>query len=339
MNVLITGAAGFLGSHLMLHHLRLGSTVLGIDNYCSSSRNSLHVAEIRSLIASSSGTSTLYYDDITVPLTHCVYEYMSTGRGRPFDVIYNFACPASPNAYQSMPVETTMTCVAGLHNVLQLARAQRAIVVHASTSEVYGDPEVPVQHESYRGCVNPYGPRACYDEGKRAAEALCYDFLHKHGVDVRVVRIFNTYGPHMHPNDGRVISNFVCQTLRDQPIVVYGDGHQTRSFCYCDDLIDGIVRIGSLTDNPGGPINLGNPNEFTIAEVAELMASKHGAKVVNTDDVPVDDPMRRRPDITRARELLGWEPRVQLAEGIERTIEHFKRVRDERGLDEIVGRR
>jgi UDP-glucuronate decarboxylase len=330
MKVLITGAAGFLGSHLMLYHLKQGDAVLGIDNFCSSEPNSDHVKLIRLLCSTHGKRGMLVEGDITENgddgLWGCFAEFESGGLGNRFDIIYNFACPASPPRYQEMPILTMMTCVAGTGAVLDMAEKHRAIVVHASTSEVYGDPEHTPQQESYRGRVNSYGPRACYDEGKRAAEALCYDYLNTYEVDVRLVRIFNTYGPHMDPHDGRVVSNFICQALRGEPMTVYGDGKQSRSFCYVDDLIRGIVAVGALGQNPRGPINLGNPNEFTVGDLALAVAEKiyDGAGIIRYEKLPVDDPTQRCPDISRAKELLDWEPKVQLGEGLDRTIEYFK---------------
>ena len=237
--------------------------------------------------------------------------------------------------YQSMPVHTMLTCVVGTANLLELASQHKATLVHASTSEVYGDPNVSPQVEDYKGNVNSYGPRSCYDEGKRASEALCYDFLNTHGVDARLVRIFNTYGPHMDPEDGRVVSNFICQALRGEKLTLYGDGSQTRSFCYVDDLIRGIVGLGALWANPGTPVNVGNPNEFTVAELAqEVIRQVYGGNenslelkhMVEYKPFPTDDPLQRRPDITKAKHLMDWEPRVQLQEGVSRTIKYFKEV-------------
>lgn len=328
MKVLVTGAAGFLGSHLMLHHLRQGDTVLGIDNYCSSDPNSDHVKLIN-LLCKDGKQGMLAMGDITENgadgLWGCFSEFESRGLGNQFDLIYNFACPASPPRYQEMPVLTMMTCVAGTGAVLDMAEKHRAVVIHASTSEVYGDPEHTPQKETYRGRVNSYGPRACYDEGKRAAEALCYDWRHTYGVDARLVRIFNTYGPHMDPHDGRVVSNFICQALRGEKLTVYGEGNQTRSFCYVDDLIRGIVAVGALGQNPGSPINLGNPYEFTILELAHEVQMRLGGEL-DFRPLPTDDPTQRCPDIGRARELLDWQPTVMLAQGLDRTIEYFKSV-------------
>lgn len=341
MRVLITGASGFLGSHLMLHHLRQGDTVLGIDNFCSSDPNSDHVKMINAL-CKDSRQGMLLTGDITEDgndgLWGCFAEFESAGLGNRIDLIMNFACPASPPAYQKMPIHTMMTCVVGTNAVLDMADKHKAIVVHASTSEVYGDPTVSPQCENYRGCVNSYGPRACYDEGKRAAEALCYDWHHTYGVDVRLVRIFNTYGPHLDPNDGRVVSNFICQALRGEPLTIYGDGDQTRSFCYVDDLIRGIVAVGALAQNPRGPINLGNPHEFTVKCLADAVLRKvfgdsirprfglSDPNVVCYRPLPTDDPIQRCPDISRAKELLGWQPEVSLEQGLDRTIEYFKSV-------------
>ena len=246
------------------------------------------------------------------------------------DLIMNFACPASPPRYQAMPIETMMTCVVGTKNMLDIARQYDAVIVHASTSEVYGDPTVSPQIETYRGNVNSWGIRANYDEGKRAAEALAFDYIHKFDVDVRVLRIFNTYGPQMDANDGRVISNFINQALRGEALTIYGHGQQTRSFCYVDDLVDGIVTLATMPRNQAlnSPINLGNPNEFTIEELAEKVAIKlcAGRLVVRKEAMPLDDPSRRCPDITKARDLLRWEPKVQLDEGLDHTIEYFKRL-------------
>lgn len=320
--VLVTGAAGFLGSHLMLHHLEAGDNVLGIDNFCSSSPTSKHVAAI-----SGFKNGLLVRADITVEddLLNACNRFMDAKLGRKFDLILNFACPASPPIYQSMPVETLMTCTLGTKNILDIARVCNSRVVHASTSEVYGDPTISPQAEAYRGSVNSYGPRSCYDEGKRAAEALCYDYLNKHKVDARLIRIFNTYGPNMHPDDGRVVSNFICQALQRKPLTVYGDGSQTRSLCYVDDLIKGIVLLSSLDENPKIPINLGNPHEFTMNELAnEVIKLLDGH--VKFEALPIDDPCQRRPDISLAKELLGWSPDVHLGEGLAKTIEHFKGI-------------
>lgn len=324
MNVLITGAAGFLGSHLAAHYVENGHYVIGVDNFCSSSPGSRHLAALKA-----NQRFSFKQLDITK---------MSTYAGGTFDLVLNFACPASPPIYQKMPIETMMTCTLGTMNVLELARQHKAVVVHASTSEVYGDPIVSPQVEAHKGNVNSYGPRACYDEGKRAAEALCYDYLHNHSVDVRLVRIFNTYGPQMDQNDGRVVSNFICQALRGKPLTVYGDGRQTRSLCYVDDLVRGIVRLGELATNPMTPVNLGNPNEVTVSYVAskvlkqvygDSILPRFGAGDPNTvtfKQLPIDDPTQRKPDITLAKQLLGWEPTVDLSVGLEKTIRYFQGV-------------
>lgn len=316
--VLITGVAGFLGSHLAMHHIRQGDEVWGLDNFCSSRKDSAHMKELMA-----NPSFTFRHIDICD-----VSKWHTTAK---FDVVYNFACPASPPVYQRMPVETTMTCTLGTKNILDLASRHGSVVVHASTSEVYGDPLSSPQREIDKGNVNSYGPRACYDEGKRAAEALCFDYLHTRNVDVRLVRIFNTYGPHMDPNDGRVVSNFICQALSNEPLVIYGQGKQTRSFCYVDDLVRGIVALGALSQNPLTPVNLGNPNEFTVLELANIVHEKVSyarglAGGVNHRPLPIDDPQQRRPDITLARDLLRWEPKVELKEGLEKTIEYFRSV-------------
>lgn len=329
--IMITGAAGFLGSHLMLHHLDRGDLVLGLDNFCSSERDSGHVKRINA--AAHNSKSTLVECDISShPQLISATSFSTAWKGK-FDLIYNFACPASPPKYQALPVETMMTCTLGMKNVLDLARRDGAVVVQASTSEVYGDPLVSPQSEDYRGCVNSYGPRSCYDEGKRAAEALCYDYLRKYGVDARLVRIFNTYGPHMDPTDGRVVSNFICQALRGEYLTVYGDGKQTRSFCYVDDLIRAIVAMGELSGNPGSPINIGNPNEFTMARLAtEVVHGVYGGREdhrgamrwLKFEKLPIDDPMQRCPSITLAKSILGWQPEVELKDGLKLTIDYFR---------------
>jgi len=317
--VLVTGAAGFLGSHLVRHHLEQGDWVIGIDDFCSSSKVSKHFNDLLK-----SPKFEFFEQDIREYITDWPKKYRIDLK---LDILYNFACPASPPRYQEQPVHTLLTCTQGVANMLDLAREHKAVLVHASTSEIYGNPDTSPQYESYLGCVNSYGPRACYDEGKRAAEALCYDYLNKFDTDARMVRIFNTYGPNMDPYDGRVVSNFIVQALKGESLTIYGDGSQTRSFCYVDDLIRGIVALGVLEKNPNGPINLGNPSEFTISRLADrvcevLMVPGR----FKTLGLPVDDPTQRRPDISRARELLNWEPLVQLDEGLERTIEYFRKV-------------
>lgn len=319
-NVMVTGVAGFLGSHLAMHHLKAGDKVWGVDDFSSSSMGSKHY---RALLEDD--RFTMLQGDIA-ELSARAGCWLTCVKHVKFDLIYNFACPASPPKYQSMPVHTMMTCVAGTKNVLDLASSNGAVVVHASTSEVYGDPDVSPQTETYRGNVNSYGPRACYDEGKRAAEALCFDFVSKHWTDVRVVRIFNTYGPHMDTRDGRVVSNLICQALRGEEMTIYGTGQQTRSLCYVDDLIDGIVRLGGLSYNPLAPVNMGNPNECTVLSLAALIQERLGLKPMRFkyQPIPIDDPHRRCPDIAMAKKLLDWQPKVSLVEGIDRTIAYFE---------------
>jgi UDP-glucuronate decarboxylase len=301
----VTGGAGFLGSHLCERLLNDGYDVLCIDNfYTGSKRNITHLLE--------NPFFELYRHDITYPL------YVEV------DEIFNLACPASPIHYQNDPVQTTKVNVHGSINMLGLAKRTRAKIMQASTSEVYGDPEQHPQQESYWGHVNPIGLRSCYDEGKRCAETLFFDYNRQHGLKIKVARIFNTYGPRMHPNDGRVVSNFIVQALTGSPITLYGDGLQTRSFCYADDLIEGFVRLMGSPDDFIGPVNLGNPQEFTIAELAEkvLALTKSSSKVIHKP-LPKDDPVKRKPDITRAKEVLKWEPAISLDEGLPRTIDYF----------------
>ena len=306
--VLVTGGAGFLGSFLCERLLAQGCHVICADNYFTGSRDN---------IAHLLGNP--YFEvirhDVTIPL------YVEVDR------IFNLACPASPIHYQFDPVQTTKTSVHGAINMLGLAKRTRARILQASTSEVYGDPAVHPQREEYWGNVNPIGPRACYDEGKRCAETLFFDYHRQHGVAIKVIRIFNTYGPRMHPRDGRVVSNFIIQALRGDPITLYGSGDQTRSFCYVDDLIDGMIRFMDTGEEHVGPLNLGNPGEFTIRELAEAVIRLTGSKSkLVHEPLPADDPKQRRPDITRARELLNWQPVVQLEEGLTRTIAYFDRL-------------
>jgi UDP-glucuronate decarboxylase len=303
--ILVTGGAGFLGSHLCSRLVDAGHEVLCIDNYFTGRRaNVAHLLD--------NARFELMRHDVTIPLFVEV------------DEIYNLACPASPVHYQFDPVQTTKTSVHGAINMLGLAKRTRAKIFQASTSEVYGDPEVHPQPESYRGAVNPIGPRACYDEGKRCAETLFFDYHRQHKVKIKVVRIFNTYGPRMHPNDGRVVSNFIVQALRNDPITIYGEGLQTRSFCYADDLIEGFIRMMATGDEVTGPINLGNPGEFTIRELAEKVIDLTGSRSKMVfRPLPADDPMQRRPDITLANKKLGWKPAIKLNEGLKRTIEYF----------------
>ena len=303
--ILITGGAGFLGSHLCDRLLKDGHDVLCVDNfYTSTRRNITHLLEHPNF--------ELMRHDVTFPL------YVEV------DQIYNMACPASPIHYQRDPVQTTKTSVHGAINMLGLAKRTGAKILQASTSEVYGDPEVHPQPEAYWGNVNPIGVRSCYDEGKRCAETLFFDYYRQFGLPIRVARIFNTYGPRMHPNDGRVVSNFIVQALCGEDLTIYGDGEQTRSFCYVDDLIDGFARLMATPDSVTGPINLGNPAEFTIGELAHQVLELTGSKSkLRHLPLPQDDPVRRRPDIELARKTLDWEPRTRLAEGLPRTIEYF----------------
>ena len=304
--VLVTGGAGFLGSHLCDRLLAEGNEVICVDNfYTGDKRNIKHLLH--------NPYFELLRHDITFPL------YVEV------DEIYNLACPASPIHYQNDPVQTTKTCVHGSINMLGLAKRTKTKILQASTSEVYGDPTMHPQQESYWGNVNCCGPRSCYDEGKRCAETLFFDYHRQHNLKIKVSRIFNTYGPRMHPNDGRVVSNFIMQALKNEPITVFGDGRQTRSFCYVDDLIDGLVRLMNSKDEITGPINLGNPSEFTILELAEKVIELTGSESrIVFKPLPQDDPTQRKPDISMAKSLLGWEPRVQLEEGLKKTIKYFK---------------
>ena len=302
--ILVTGGAGFLGSHLCEQLVTLGNEVICLDNFFTGSRVNIdHLLDRHAF--------ELVRHDI------CERIILEV------DEVYHLACPASPVHYQRNPVQTIRTCVQGTLNVLDLAREVRARVLIASTSEVYGDPQVHPQVESYWGHVNPNGPRASYDEGKRCAEALAVSYARQYGVNVRIARIFNTYGPRMLENDGRVVSNFICQALRQNPITLFGDGTQTRSFCYVDDLIDGLVRL--MASREDAPVNLGNPDEFTMTELAEKVRTLTGSssKVIH-EPLPVDDPVRRKPNISRAMEVLSWKPKVALDEGVERTVDYFR---------------
>jgi UDP-glucuronate decarboxylase len=305
---MVTGGAGFLGSHLCERLLSDGSDVLCVDNFYSGTKDN-----ITHLMGNSHFE--LMRHDVTFPL------YVEV------DEIYNLACPASPIHYQRDPVQTTKTSVHGAINMLGLAKRTKAKILQASTSEVYGDPEVHPQQESYWGHVNPIGIRSCYDEGKRCAETLFFDYHRQHDLNIKVLRIFNTYGPRMHPNDGRVVSNFIVQALRGEDITIYGDGAQTRSFCYADDLIEGFVRMMASPREVTGPFNMGNPVEFTIKDLAETVMKNIGtsSKLV-FKPLPQDDPKQRRPDITMARENLGWEPKVKLEQGLERTVVYFRKL-------------
>lgn len=304
--ILITGGAGFLGSHLCKKLLDEGNKVICVDNLYTGSKGNIE---------------NFFDNDNFSFIDHNIIEPLSINEG--IDEIYNLACPASPIHYQKDPVFTLLTSVLGMKNVLDLAEEKGAKILQASTSEVYGDPEVHPQGEGYNGNVNPIGPRSCYDEGKRAAESLCFDYKREKGVDVKVVRIFNTYGPYMDKKDGRVVSNFITQALDNEPITVYGEGDQTRSFCYVDDLLNGFVKM--MGSSESGPINLGNPGEFTILELAEkvidLTDSK--SKIIHKE-LPKDDPTKRRPNIEKAKTLLNWQPIIDLEEGLKRTIEYFR---------------
>uniref|UniRef100_A0A832A4G7 UDP-glucuronate decarboxylase n=1 Tax=Desulfacinum infernum TaxID=35837 RepID=A0A832A4G7_9BACT len=312
--VLVTGGAGFLGSHLCERLLERGHDVLCVDNFYTGTKgNIVHLLN--------NPFFELHRHDITFPLFVEV------------DQIYNMACPASPVHYQNDPVQTTKVCVHGSINMLGLAKRLKARILQASTSEVYGDPTVHPQTEDYRGNVNPIGPRSCYDEGKRCAETLFFDYRRQHKLSIKVARIFNTYGPRMHPNDGRVVSNFIVQALLNKPLTVFGDGSQTRSFCYVDDMVEGLIRLMESPEDVTGPINLGNPDEFTIMELAELVLELTGSRSqIRYEPLPKDDPVRRRPDITRARQILGWAPTVPLREGLRKTIDYFDNFLRERGL-------
>ncbi len=304
--IVVTGGAGFIGSHLCSRLIASGHEVLCVDNYYTGGRKNIaHLIKHDRFEA--------MRHDVSFPL------YVEA------DEVYNLACPASPIHYQFDPVQTLKTSVHGAINMLGLAKRTKAKIFQASTSEVYGDPTVHPQPESYWGNVNPLGPRACYDEGKRAAETLFFDYHRQHKVRVKIARIFNTYGPNMHPQDGRVVSNFIVAALRGEPLTLYGKGGQTRSFCYVSDLVDGIVRLMATPDDVVGPINLGNTNEFSIRELAEKVLELTGSKSkIIYGPLPADDPQQRKPDITLAQNTLGWEPKIQLAEGLRETVAYFK---------------
>ena len=306
--IMVTGGAGFVGSHLCERLLDQGHEVLCVDNFYTGSRTN-----IEPLLANA--RFELMRHDVTMPL------YVEV------DQIYNLACPASPIHYQFDPVQTTKTSVHGAINMLGLAKRMKCKIFQASTSEVYGDPEVHPQPESYWGRVNPVGYRSCYDEGKRCAETLFFDYHRQHKVEIKVARIFNTYGPNMHPNDGRVVSNFIMQALLNRPITIYGEGQQTRSFCYVDDLVSGFIKLMESPPDVTGPINLGNPGEFTIRQLADLVIelTNSRSKLVH-EPLPPDDPKQRRPDITLAKEKLGWEPAIPLRQGLMKSIPYFEKV-------------
>jgi UDP-glucuronate decarboxylase len=311
--VLVTGGAGFLGSHLCERLLKEGNSVICVDNFFTGVRdNILHLLD--------NPLFEVIRHDVTFPL------YVEV------DEIYNLACPASPIHYQHDPVQTTKTSVHGAINMLGLAKRLNAKILQASTSEVYGDPQVHPQPESYWGHVNPTGYRSCYDEGKRCAETLFFDYQRQHGLQIKVARIFNTYGPRMHPNDGRVVSNFIVQALRNDPITIYGDGSQSRSFCYVDDLIEAFVRLMATEEDFTGPVNLGNPDEFTILELAEAVIRLTGsASRITYEPLPSDDPVQRCPDITLAKEKMNWSPQVDLEDGLKTTIGYFADLLDKSG--------
>lgn len=301
--ILVTGGAGFLGSWLCDRLLREGNHVLCVDNYFTGSKRNIDY-----LIPNP------YFEVIRQDICQPLYVEV--------DEIYNLACPASPKYYQQDPIQTMKTSILGTFNMLGLAKRTGAKILHTSTSEIYGDPKEHPQSEEYWGNVNPIGIRACYDEGKRAAETLCFDYNRQHGVDVKVVRIFNTYGPRMARDDGRVVSNFVVQALEGKPITIYGEGNQTRSFCYVEDMVNGLISM--MDSNITGPINLGNPNEFTIKELAmKVLHFTHSSSKIVYEPLPGDDPKQRRPDIDKARQLLGWEPKIELVEGLIKTIDYF----------------
>ena len=308
MRILITGAAGFLGSHLSQKMLGMGHSVIGLDDLSTGSERNLKVLK-------QNPNFQFVEHDVRLPYRSNV------------DFILNFACPASPKHYQSDPVRTIETNFLGIINMLHLARDTGAKLLQASTSEVYGDPALSPQKEDYWGNVNPIGIRSCYDEGKRAAETLCFDYLRQYEVDARVIRIFNTYGPNMELGDGRVVSNFIVQALRNEPITIYGGGSQTRSFCYVSDLIDGISKVILLTKNPGSPVNLGNPTDFTMLELAQVVleVTKSDSKI-EFYPLPQDDPRQRKPDISLAKSLLSWKPTVDLKAGVSLTTDYFKEL-------------
>lgn len=309
--IVVSGGAGFLGSHLCEALLTMGDHVICVDNY----------------LTSDGGNIAAFLDHPRFQvIEQDICRPLHIGRGK-IHQVYNLACPASPPHYQADPIHTLMTNVLGTKNLLELAREHNAVFLQASTSEVYGDPAAHPQSEDYWGNVNCTGPRACYDEGKRAAEALCFDFMRTTGLDVRVARIFNTYGPKMRPDDGRIVSNLIVQALKGEPLTIYGDGEQTRSFCYCSDLIDGLQRLMNVVANPDVPINLGNPGEFSVLQLAEMVLAATGSESeLVRKPLPQDDPRKRRPDIARAKRFLDWEPTTDLATGLHRTIPWFAQI-------------
>lgn len=308
MKILVTGGAGFLGSHLCDRLVQQGHHVLCVDNYFTGSKKNIeHLLDHKNF--------EVIRQDVCFPL------YVEV------DQIYNLACPASPIKYQHDPIQTTKTSIIGAYNMLGLAKRTGAKILQASTSEIYGDPEVHPQVEEYWGNVNPIGIRSCYDEGKRAAETLFFDYYRQHNTRIKVMRIFNTYGPRMDAYDGRVVSNFIMQALRGDDITIYGEGDQTRSFCYVDDQIDGMIKLMNTDDSIIGPINIGNPNEFTILKLAELVIELTGSNSnIIKQELPKDDPKQRRPDITKAKDILNWQPTIELKEGLIKTIEYFRNI-------------
>jgi len=315
--VIVTGGAGFLGSHLCERLVAQGDDVLCVDNYFTGRKDNV----VRLL-------GNPHFEALRHDITHPLFVEV--------DEIYNLACPASPIHYQFDPVQTTKTSIIGAINMLGLAKRLKAKILQASTSEVYGDPEVHPQPEAYRGNVNPIGPRACYDEGKRCAETLFFDYFRQHQLRIRVARIFNTYGPRMHPHDGRVVSNFIVQALQGAPITLYGDGSQTRAFCFVDDLIEGFLRLMAAADHVTGPVNLGNPQETSVAELAEMIIALTGSRsAIIRRPLPVDDPVQRCPDITLATTLLAWQPITPLADGLARTIAYFDKLLSQRSQSSV----
>ncbi len=313
-NILVAGGAGFIGSHLCASLIASGHNVVVLDNFFTGERKN-----IEPLFAS--GRFSLVEHDVTIPFT------FTGADGLAFNEIYNLACPASPVHYQPDPVRTMMVNILGMKNLLDLAKAHNARILQTSTSEVYGNPEVHPQSENYLGNVNTIGIRACYDEGKRAAETLCFDYHRQYKTDIKIVRIFNTYGPFMRRDDGRVVSNFICQALAGEPITIYGDGTQTRSFCYIDDMVDGIIRMMESSDGIIGPVNLGNPDEFRVEELAEKILEKTGSDSPLTyKPLPQDDPLQRQPDISLAKKLLDWQPKISLDRGLDKAIAYFSKT-------------
>ncbi len=318
--ILITGSSGFIGTNLTKKLLAEGNRVIGLDNFSSSEKWKSEIFK-----------ENVNYEFIEFDITGNLEEALNNSKlfkeSRRINGIYNMACPASPPRYAALPLETIEVNTIGIRNLLELAKKYNAKMLHSSTSEIYGDPLVHPQIETYRGNVNTVGPRSCYDEGKRIAETICYEYKHLHDVDIRIIRIFNTYGPYMDPNDGRVITNFIIQALKGEDITVYGDGEQTRSFQYIDDLLEGIEKFMELNEKFMGPVNLGNPIEFTIKELADLVLKKinSNSKLVNKD-LPKDDPSKRKPDITLAKTKLNWEPSIKLNDGLDETIKYYKYI-------------